>query len=195
MALAVTQGSLGSPRVADDNAGKQIVGRVRWRPAFGLVLGASAARGEYVDEALEPALPEAARGTRYSQTAVGLDVEYAAGRWLGRAEAVASRWDVPAIDAPVPESPLRGWGAFAEVRYRVAPGLYMAGRADHVSFGEIVGRSGAFTWDAPVDRVEAALGYSPWRRVLVKAAYQHNWRDGGRIREKGLFGAQVSVWY
>jgi hypothetical protein len=195
LALALTQGSLGSPRVSDDNSGKQLVGRLRWRPSFGLVLGASAAHGEYLDAALEPALPEAARAASYSQTALGLDVEYGMGRWLWRAEAVFSRWDVPAISAPVPESPLRTWAAFAEVRCRLGPGLYAAGRADHVSFAEITGRDGPFTWDAPIDRMEVALGFAPWRRVLVKAAYQYNWRDGGRVHEKGLVGAQVSVWY
>jgi len=195
LGLAVTQGSLSAPRVRDDNSGKQIAGRLRWRPSFGLVIGASAARGEYVDEALQSALPEAARSRRYSQTAFGLDVEYGMGRWLLRGEAILSRWDVPAIDAPAPRSPLQSWGAFGEVKCRLAPGLYAAARLDHLGFDTITGRAGSFSWDAPLDRLEVALGYAPWRHVLVKGSYQYNWRDGGRVREKGLVAAQVSLWY
>ena len=33
------------------------------------------------------------------------------------------------------------------------------------------------------------------REVLLKVAWQYNWRDGGRVRREGLVAAQVMVWF
>ena len=41
------------------------------------------------------------------------------------------------------------------------------------------------SWDAPVDRVEGVLGFRATRHLEVRAGWQHNWRDGGRVRERG----------
>src|SRR5688572_4438160 len=46
--LAVTIGTLSNPRVDDDNRGRQVSGRIGWKPVPGLSLGASAARGEFL---------------------------------------------------------------------------------------------------------------------------------------------------
>ena len=51
------------------------------------------------------------------------------------------------------------------------------------------------SWDAPVWRTEAGLGYVPVRHVLAKVAYQHNWRDGGRVRERALLTSQLVLWF
>jgi hypothetical protein len=29
----------------------------------------------------------------------------------------------------------------------------------------------------------------------IKAAWQHNWRDGGRVRERGFAAIQLLYWY
>jgi hypothetical protein len=82
-----------------------------------------------------------------------------------------------------------------EAQYRFAPGFYVAARGDHLGFNVVAGSSGPFTWDAPVDRIEAGLGYSAHRQVLFKLSYQHNWRDGGRVRSEGFVAAQALVWF
>ncbi|MBM3771750.1 MAG: hypothetical protein FJW27_10815, partial [Acidimicrobiia bacterium] len=46
-AVSITTGTLGRPRVREDNAGKQISGRVGLHPLPGLVAGVSAARGPF----------------------------------------------------------------------------------------------------------------------------------------------------
>src|SRR5215471_1818367 len=51
-AFSVTSGTLSNPRVDDDNDGRQLAGRVAWHPAIGLTLGASGARGAFVDRAI-----------------------------------------------------------------------------------------------------------------------------------------------
>ena len=194
LAVAVTQGTLGYPRVEDDNDGKQVSARFAWTPSPALVAGVSGATGEFLSREVGEVLPTAAPGT-YRQEALGLDVQWSAGYWILRAEAVWSRWGLPAIDATRIEEPLDAVGLYAEARYKLRPGLYLAGRGEHLGFSGIDSVVGRRTWDAPVTRVEAGAGWSPRRHVLLKASWQHNWRDGGKVRENDLVAGQVVLWY
>jgi len=186
---AVTQGTLSSPRVHDDNGGKQLSARVAWKPVVGFVLGASGARGPYLSRAVVDLLPPERRG-HDAQQAWGVDVEYSRDRWILRSEAIWSRWQTPML-----ERSLGALGITAEARCKVRPGLYAAARLDHLGFTRIDGPAGRVTWDAPVWRTEAGLGYTPLRHVLAKVAYQHNWRDGGRVRERALLTSQLVLWF
>jgi hypothetical protein len=199
LAVAVTQGTLSDPRVDDDNDGKQIAGRVEVRPALGLVLGASAARGEYVTREASRALPAVPRPDSYRQEAFGLDVEYSRGYWLLRSETVLSRWAIPQVQRPLPTENLGTWGTFVEARYKIRPGLYAAARGDYLGFSRISGTlfEGRPTpWDAPVSRVEAGAGYSVRRNLLLKVAVQRNWRTGVAFgARESVAGAQVLLWF
>ena len=192
LALAVTQGSLSSPRVRDHNDAKQVSGRVQAAPVPGLVLGLSGAAGPYSDRDLEYALPAAARGSRH-QRAAGLDLEYARGHLVVRAEGIWTSWDVPALDAPLVEDPLEALGLSLEAVYRVAPGFDVAVRFDRLGFREIQGSARRDSWDAPVSRVEGGLAYAVRRGLVLKAVYQHNWRDAGPSGRRGFPAAQL-VW-
>jgi len=194
LAVAVTQGTLGYPRVEDDNDGKQVSARLAWTPSPALVAGVSGAAGEFLSWEVHDVLPAAARGT-YRQEALGLDLQWSSGYWILRAEAVWSRWSLPALDATRIEEPLDALGLFGEARYKLRPGLHVAARAERLGFSQIPTADGLATWDAPVTRVEAGAGWSPWRHVLLKASWQHNWRDGGRVRENDLVAGQVVLWY
>lgn len=193
LAAALTQGTLSRPRVEDDNRGKQLSGRLAWRPVFGLVVGVSAARGEYVTREAASALPAGSRRT-FRQQAAGFDAEYAAGYWIVRAEAVWSAWDIPPL-AGATNGRLDALGLVVEARYKLAPGLYLAGRADHLGFGRIEAAYGSFPWDAPVTRLEIGGGYSVRRNLLLKGSYQHNSRDGGFVREGDFVAGQVVLWF
>jgi hypothetical protein len=196
---ALTQGTLSSPRVQDDNDGKQIAGRVEVRPALGLVLGASVARGEYLTREAGRALPAAPEGESYRQEAAGFDLEYSRGYWLVRSETVLSRWDIPQVQRPLLTDRLGSWGTFIEARYKIRPGLYTAARGDHVGFSRISGTLyGGLptTWDAPVSRAEVGAGYSFRRNLLLKIAVQRNWRTGVAFgARESVAGAQVLFWF
>jgi hypothetical protein len=188
-AAAVTQGTLSSPHVRDDNGGKQVSGRVAWTGVTGLVLGASGARGEYLSRhALGGATP--LRPGPYRQRAWGLDVEYSWDRWILRSEAVWSAWDSPMFARP-----LRALGVASEGRCKIVPGLYAAARLDRLGFSRIDGPARPVAWDAAVWRAEAGVGYTPVRHVLGKLVYQHNWRDGGVVREQGFLIGQLLLWF
>lgn len=189
-AIAVTQGTLADPRTHDSNDGKQVSARIAYRPAFGLVVGASGASGDFLSHEVTTELPDPNR--RFRQRALGLDLEWSRGYWIVRAEGVYSSWDMPAIAEPFVESPVHALGAFAEVRYKLAPGLYVATRADHLGMNPITGSAQTLPWDAAVTRVEAGLGYSPVRGLWLKGVYQHNWRDGGSVRSQGVGAVQAA---
>jgi hypothetical protein len=194
LGVAVTQGTLSNPLTRDDNGGKQVSARLAWTPSPALAIGASGATGDFLSDDVQGALPPAARGT-YRQQALGADVEWSAGYWIVRAEAVWSRWRVPALEPTLIRDPLPALGAYGEARYKLGAGFFLAARVERLGFSEIDSAAGRLSWDAPVTRVEAGAGWSPWRYVLLKTSWQHNWRDGGRVRENDLVAGQVVVWY
>jgi len=194
LAVAVTQGTLSDPQVTDDNAGKQLSARLAWTPVPGLVAGASGSSGDFLADSVRAALPDTAQG-RHRQQALGLDLEWSAGHLILRGEAVFSRWRLPAVDATRIEDPLDALGLFAEARYKLRPGLYVAARVEQLATAELASAFGSRAWDAAVTRLELGFGFAPARHVLLKGSWQHNRRDGGRVRENDLVAAQVLLWF
>jgi len=174
--------------VRDDNGGKQLSARVAWRPLTGLALGFSGARGDYASDRSATTVAVPAGCCR--QEVWGADAEYSAGYGLLRAETVWTAWEVPAWSAP-----LRARALSIEGRYTLMPGLHAAARACHLGFSRLTGSAGTLPWDTPVTRLEAGLGYSLRRNVVLKVVFQHNERDGGRIRRHRLGAGQVVWWF
>src|SRR5262249_22520750 len=105
---SITAGTLSNPRFSDDNGGKQLAGRVEWRPTAGVVVGTSMARGAFVsDSAVNAALPAMHSADGFTQTAWGGDVEYSRDYYLIRAETIVSRWRLPFARQPEFDDPLR----------------------------------------------------------------------------------------
>jgi hypothetical protein len=202
VAMAVTQGTQCNPRVRDDNSGKQVLGRIEARPVMGLVLGASAAHGDYIADSAIEDLPPESRGASRAQEAFGLDVEFSRGHWLLRTEGILSRWFVPPVDEPIVPSPLESWGFFLEARRKLRPGLYAAARFDHVGFSSVTASpaEGSTTpvvtpWEAPVTRVEFGLGFNVRRNVVVKGSVQQNWRKDAGEQSDMVVAAQTQFWF
>jgi hypothetical protein len=189
-AAAVTTGTLSNPRVTDDNGGKQLAARIAVRPLVGLVLGTSASRGAWIsDDVFGEARSQA-------QTVLGADLEYSRDYWLIRSELVWSRWSMPFRTVPAEGDRLGALGVWVEGRYRLTPRLYLAARADGLSFSRITGAVfGRQTWDAPVTRFEIGGGYTVQRNLILRAVAQMNRRDGGRIKNRTFFSTQVAWWF
>ncbi len=194
LAVALTQGTLSHPEVEDQNGGKQLSGRLAWTPSPALVLGVSGASGDFVADEARAALPTGESGS-FKQQALGADLEWSAGHLILRGEAVLSRWRLPAVDATRIEDPLDALGLYLEGRYKLRPGLYAALRLERLTMTTLPSVVGWREWDAPVHRVELGVGFTPARHVLLKASWQNNWRDGGRVEENHLVAAQVLLWY
>ena len=187
--IAVTNGTLSDPRTKETNDGKQIAARAQWQPAVGLTLGASAARGRYLSDSALAAVTALAGSTRSIQRAFGSDFEYSRDHWLVRGEAVWDRWEVPTLAMPLGASSF-----FTEGTYKIVPGLFAAARIDTLRFQTVSGTIQTRTWDAPITRLEAGLGYYVQRNLLAKGTYQYNRRDGGLVRRRSLVAIQLQYW-
>ena len=192
---AVTAGSLSDPRFHDNNAGRQVAGRLVARPTPALTFGASASRGAWVDESIDAALSTRDSGKDTHQIAFGGDAEFSAGRILIRGEAIRSSWTMPDLATLNLAEPLVATSMLVEGRYKIIPGLYVAARGDRVDFSRISGRAGPNSWEARTWRVEAGFGYSVMRNIQVKATWQRNDRVGGRVQRDSLTCAQVIYWF
>ena len=196
---AVTAGTVSNPLFHDDNSGRQLAGRVELRPVAGFVAGASLARGPF----LSRAAARAATGTladghdrEFTQTAWGADLEYSRDHYLLRFETIASAWRLPAVEKPALPESLGALSTAIEGRYKLRPRLYAAARFDRLGFSDVTGTAETLPWDAPVTRIEVAMGYSLQRNLLLKLAYQHNRRDGGRLTPVArLPAAQLVFWF
>jgi len=188
--VAVTNGTLSDPRTKDTNDGKQVTGRLQWRPTIGLVLGGSAARGSYLADSTLAAmsLPAGAAG-RSAQRAFGVDAEYSRDHWLVRGEAVRNRWEIPTLIPSINAS-----SVFVEGTYKIRPGLFAAARIDTLRFNRLTTPTQSRTWDAPITRFETGVGYYVQRNLLAKGTYQYNRRDGGLVRRRSLVAVQLQFW-
>ena len=191
---AVTTGTLGNPLIGDDNAGKQVVGRLALRPATGLVVGLSAARGPFLTRGASERAGAAGGAGRFTQTGWGADLEYSRDYYLVRFETIVSDWRLPVIKPPAIDLPLRAVSTLVEGRYKIRPGLYAAARLDHLGFSTITGSTSRAQWEAPVTRVEVGGGFSLQRNLLLKVTYQHHTRAGGRVTRASLGAAQLVFW-
>jgi len=192
---AVTAGSLSDPRFRDNNSGRQLAGRVVARPAAAFLLGASASRGAWLNRTLDDAQIGTDPGNRSRQVAFGADAEYSAGPVLVRSEVIRSTWRLPDLSTLQIDEPLTARSVLLEGRYKVAPGFYVAMRGDRLDFSDIPADRGVAAWEARTWRVEAGVGYSITRNILLKGSWQHNRRDGGRVREDTLLAGQVLYWF
>ena len=192
---AVTTGSLSDPRLGDNNGRPQYAGRVIAHALPGLKLGMSAARGAWLDDALDDALAGTAQAREFVQAAVALDAEVSNDPWLARAEWLRSSWSMPALGTPAIDGPVVARSLIVEGRYRLLPGLALALRGDGLWFTDIAGTSVVNTWEANVRRLEAAVSYSIVRNITAKFAWQRNRRDGGRVRHDTLLAGQLVYWF
>ena len=194
-AAALTNGTPSNPRIADDNGGKQIATRVAVTPLFGLTVGGSFARGEFLDHDVQVLLPEQSADNDHDQLATGFDAEYSRDHWVARAEAVFSEWRMPTPMTATDPLRLRARSMLLEGRYAFAPGWYAAARVERIGFNEVETTNGAQTWEAPVRRVEVGGGYYVRRNVIVRSSLQFNRRDGGRVTESELLAVQLLYWF
>lgn len=191
---SITTGSLSDPRFRDNNSGRQLAGRAVVRPTASTVFGVSASRGAWLSGALEDQL-DAASDDGGEQVAFGGDAEFSTGPFLVRGEVIRSTWTLPEFGTLRLGEPLVAIATLIEGRYKIAPGLYVAARGDRLDFSAVRGSTGLTEWDAQTWRFETGIGYSVTRNIILKAAWQKNGRDGGRVRKDALYAAQVLYWF
>ena len=191
-AVGITNGTASNPRVSDDNGGKQVAVRATVTPTTGFKVGASFARGEFLDRRVRALLPETGRD--YDQRAAEFDVEYSRDHWVARVETVWSRWTMP-LGTGGDATTLRAAATAVEGRYSFAPGWYGAARLEHLGFNRIAAATQTDEWEAPVRRLEVGAGYYVQRNLIAKTSLQVNRRDGGRVTRSELLAVQLLYWF
>ena len=190
---AITSGTLCDPQLGDNNGGKQLSARVAAHPLPGLIVGGSAARGEWLDDSVIALVPQSP--DTFVQRALGADVEYSRDYWIVRTELIWSRWTLPFAAAGTHED-LDALAMWIEGRYRITPRIFVAARADMLGFSKVADSAGRLVdWEADVTRFEGDVGYYVQRNLGLRLAVQHNDRDGGRVREKTFVSGQVAYWF
>lgn len=192
---SITAGSLSDPRFRDNNSGRQFAGRAVVRPAASVAVGASVSRGDWLNRALEDQVSGTGANARSRQAAIAGDIEYSAGPFVVRGEAIRSTWAMPQFGRLQLAAPLVAISSLIEGRYKIAPGLYVAMRGDRLDFSTLRGANGIAEWEARTWRFETGVGYSLTRSILFKGAWQANRRDGGRVRKDSFFAGQVMYWF
>ncbi len=163
----VVQGSPSWPSPGPDNTpGMSLAGRLGVVPFTGIRLGVSGADGTWMAASFSPALPAGANVRDYHETTLMADAELARGPLELRGEAVHRRWETIAT------GDLEVDGGYAEARWALSCGGWLAFRAEALRFSDIVTSSGVRPWDDGVDRWEAVAGYRVTHDVRVKAGYQ-----------------------
>jgi len=195
LAGAWTRGAPAHPALRHAAGNLNWSGRAALRLPAGVSLGLSAARAQWVD-ASALRLAAGAPASSAAQTVLAVNAEYARGPWQLRGEWIHAGFHVPTFAASAP--PLVARAAFGEASWRFLPRWYAALRLEHLGFSSVSGTlfGGAPTpWDAPVRRVEAAVGFRVATRLELRAGWQQNWRDAGHVRRLGIPALQVLWWY
>lgn len=165
----------GLPLIYDSG---QLVARLGIVPFTGALVRLSWARGAYLDSAVGDSLTSGAEVEDFHQKIAGVAVEYEILHLVVVAEWAHNRWESPFIvDAAGGAEDLEVIGGYLEARYKLAPGLFAAGRYSTLRFGDIddgTGQGGRIGWDYDTHRLELGLGYWITDGVLAKGAVQLN---------------------
>ena len=187
-AMGVTNGTAADPQATDDNDGKQVLARVGVEPRPWIRAGLSASRGPYLYNDLAEVLPAGRHVTDYNQTLAGGDLELSHGHGVLDAEYLWSRFDSPTLGG----LDVRSW--YAEGKFTVLPGWYVAARYDRMMFGDVHVSSGALeSWDADVWRQEIGIGYKPTRNIVAKLVHQETHIATSPARTLPFAALQVSA--
>jgi hypothetical protein len=174
----------------DDNSGKTVLGRIGLAPLPGVRFGVSGSYGPYLESSVAPKLPPGKLVTDYHQTIGMADAEFFFGHIEARAEAAHNVWQSVTV------GDLSVDAGYAEIKYLLSFGAYLAGRYDIMRFGKIADSAGQLhPWDYNVNRLEAGVGYRFNRAVLAKVIYQQNIidQDANPDLKLDMFAAQLST--
>jgi hypothetical protein len=169
--VGFVNGSPGFPNPGEDyTPRKSVLGRVGIAPTPGLRFGVSGSYGPYLnEETVQGSLQPGDRVADFHQVLGMADGEFSMGHLELHAEAFTNTWQTPTI------GDLRVKGGYAELKYMLPAGFYVAGRYDIMRFGDVTDSTGAsLSWDDDTDRLEVGAGYRVMKGVTAKAAYQRN---------------------
>lgn len=186
LAVAAKSTSLSSrPTVWNDHeySHPNFEGRLGWHPDARWNFGASAAQGPYL---LRNTPVASGLWHDYAQTTLGLDAAWQEGSWQVFGELIQSTFETPQAGS------VDTWSYFVEARRQLGPEWFAGLRWNQQFYSseeDGVGRSTA--WDHDVWKLEAALGWRPYRDVQIKIQYGYSDQDGQAEQGKNSVAARA----
>lgn len=189
-----------------NNAGGVL--RIGFQPLIYWQQGISLSYGSFMREAQVNNRYD--RLERFRQLLAGTDIILAYAYFELSAEAIYSRWEVPAsnsagfqvqTDGELIKYTLENYGAYVDLKIEppFLPGSYVAGRFEKIVFERFdwpwqASREYGNPWDNDVSRWSVAAGYKLARNVLLKAAYSDQFfDDSGLDADDWTFRSILSV--
>jgi hypothetical protein len=135
----------------------------------GLHIGVSAFRGPYLDRMLGRLLPRGTTVHDFPATGLGIDGQWARGRWSIDGEWQRFQFDLPGFVRSPSEQV-----AYVQGKAILSPRMFVAARATVLYFGRVRDTCGvsANHFAAPQQAYEFAFGYRPNRHQLIKTGYE-----------------------
>src|SRR5262245_42336121 len=113
LSAALTRGAPAVPVVHETNSGLEWSGRAAVSALHGLIVGVSAARGDWIEQGVLNLLPTSQRD-KTSQSVVGTDIEYGRSKILVRAEWLHSVFEMASLPTAPLAEPLGATSGFVE---------------------------------------------------------------------------------
>lgn len=192
-AVAVTSGTISETSYLNGNSNSDLgmIFRLAATPMTGLTIGASYARGAYLEEPDQPPVPNINVNT-YRQRALEVDFEFSRGHAVLYGEAVFNTWPVP-LDGR--DEDFKVFGYYLEGKYTLMPRIYLALRLSGLRFGDALLQQTVQPWDYNVTELEGGVGYFIDRDVLFKLVRRETRIDGGSRPKDSLTVLQLTVAY
>jgi hypothetical protein len=154
----------------------------------GFRVGISAFRGPYLEAEIADLLPLGDTVRTYPETGLGVDVQWARGRWSAEGEWQRFQFDYPRFLT----SPAVSYG-YVELKAILSPRFYAATRLGNQRYNAVEdARVTSADPFLPGRRsYEFALGYRPNRRQLLKAGYQRLRLEGASAVSDNVVAIQL----
>lgn len=165
-----------------------VIGRLSFTPHPAVKLGLTGSNAAWM-AGNATGLAAGEQGEDFEQSLLAFDLELARGPLVFDLEILSSEWDV---SRSLGVSSLEALGFNAELKWTVAPKVYVATRYSGLRFDDIPdGAGGRASWDFDVDRFEIGLGYRPFANLVTKLVGQFNETDGPTDPDDDLYALQV----
>jgi hypothetical protein len=154
----------------------------------GTRIGVSAFRGPYLDRAVASFLPAGTGVRSFPASAIGIDGQWARGRWSVNGEWQRFQFDLPNFIV----SPTTTAG-YAEAKSVITPRLYLAGRVGYLKNGMVTDSrlKSANQYAPTLSSLELGAGVWLHRNVLLKSSYEWLRMEGQRGNQNNVFGLQL----
>jgi hypothetical protein len=153
----------------------------------GFRVGTSAFRGPYLDRNLAALLPLGTGIRSFPASGVGVDGQWARGRF-----SVSGEWQRFQFDSPNFHTAPSIYSGYAEAKSVLTPRIYVAARAGWLNTGAVTDKSGASASEfaAGLRSYEAGVGYWLGRNALLKGSYEWLHAVGSSGTRTNVLGAE-----